>query len=199
MPAIDNRGTARASRPRRRVALGLRLAITATLATIIASGCVGTGDAEQVTASDAPRGAVDASPSQVVPHGAAKDPEAVKWGPAPAVFPPGAEFAVMQGDPAEAGAIFTVRLRLPNDYVIPPHFHPADEYVTVVQGTLVVGMGNVADEAKAAARLQRGGFITAPKDARHWSKAKGLTVVQVHGTGPFQITYVDETGQPLPQ
>ncbi|MDF2773709.1 MAG: cupin protein [Geminicoccaceae bacterium] len=199
MPAIIDRGTARAARPGRSGALALRLAITAALIASVASGCVETGDAEQVTAADAPRGAASAPPSPAAPHHSPKDPGDVQWGPAPGVFPPGAEFAVMQGNPAEAGAIFTVRLRLPNDYVIPPHFHPADEHVTVVQGTLVVGMGNVADEAKAAARLRRGGFITAPKDARHWSKAKGLTVVQVHGVGPFQITYVDETGQPLPQ
>ena len=34
----------------------------------------------------------------------------IKWGPAPPIFPKGAEFAVLQGDPSKADE-FTVRLR----------------------------------------------------------------------------------------
>ena len=65
----------------------------------------------------------------------------VLWGPAPPIFPPGAQFAVVQGDPSVAGQIFTVRLRFPNGYILPPHTHPSDEHVTVLKGTFLFGVG----------------------------------------------------------
>src|SRR5258705_12114038 len=64
--------------------------------------------------------------------------QAVKWSPAPPVFEPGAQFAVMQGDPSKAGEEFTVRLRFPNGYKVKPHTHPTAEHVTVLAGTLLI-------------------------------------------------------------
>jgi quercetin dioxygenase-like cupin family protein len=123
-----------------------------------------------------------------------KSGAAVKWGPGPAFLPRGAKFAVLEGDPGASG-IYTIRLRLPNHYVIKPHFHPTDEEVTVLSGTLVVGMGDSV-HSKGAQRLTAGGFITAPKDAHHFAVARGVTIVQVHGEGPFQITYVKPADDP---
>src|SRR5438874_6917601 len=119
---------------------------------------------------------------------------AVKWGPGPAFLPAGARFAVLQGDPGASG-VYTIRLRLPNGYVIKPHYHPTDENVTVVSGTFVVGMGDTVNW-RGAQRLTAGGFITAPKDVRHFAVARGVTVVQVHGDGPFEITYVKPADDP---
>src|SRR3977135_1240439 len=91
----------------------------------------------------------------------------INWGPAPPVFPPGAQFAVVQGDPSVAGAIFTVRLRFPNGYILPPHRHPTDEHVTVLRGTFLVGLGeNFSKNALQA--LQEDGFITAPSHIAHF-------------------------------
>jgi quercetin dioxygenase-like cupin family protein len=115
----------------------------------------------------------------------------IKFGPAPSVFPPGAEMAVLQGDPSVAGAIFTVRLRMPSGYVIPAHWHPTDENVTVISGTFLVGIGDRYDRAKLLPPLRAGGFITAPANVNHFATVKGLTVVQVHAIGPFQMTFVD--------
>ncbi|HYL55896.1 MAG TPA: cupin domain-containing protein [Gemmatimonadales bacterium] len=112
----------------------------------------------------------------------------LKWGPAPAVFPPGAKFAVVQGDPSGSN-LFTVRLTFPNGYKIPPHFHPTDEHVTVISGTFLVGMGDSIDVAHALV-LPAGGFITAEANMHHWAVARGQTVVQVHAIGPFALTYV---------
>jgi quercetin dioxygenase-like cupin family protein len=72
--------------------------------------------------------------------------DGIKFGPAPAVFPAGAEMAVLQGDPGVAGAIFTVRLRFPDGYVLPAHFHPTDEHVTVISGKFLVGIGDKFDK-----------------------------------------------------
>lgn len=119
---------------------------------------------------------------------------AVNWGPAPPFFPAGARFAVMQGDPSAAG-VYTVRLELPSGYVIAPHYHPTDEHVTVLSGTFLVGMGDSTNERQTTA-LGAGGFITAPAQAHHFAIARGKTVVQVHGIGPFAITYVRAADDP---
>jgi quercetin dioxygenase-like cupin family protein len=135
-----------------------------------------------------------ASPSSHDHHAAESDD--VVFGPAPAVFPAGAEMAVLQGDPSVPGAIFTVRLRMPNNYVIPPHTHPTDENVTVISGKFLVGLGDVFDKDAFLPALHRGGFVTAPAKASHFAKAKGRTVVQVHAIGPFEMTYVNPADDP---
>src|SRR3954467_183123 len=68
-------------------------------------------------------------------------PDQVKWGPAPPSLPPGAQAAVLAGDPRQAGAPYTVRLQLPDGYKVPPHWHPVDENVTVLKGSLRMGRG----------------------------------------------------------
>ena len=126
-------------------------------------------------------------------HGPAPAP-AVKWGPAPPFFAAGARFAVLQGDPSQAG-VYTVRFELPAGYVIKPHFHPTDENVTVLSGSFVVGMGDSVDAAQGMV-LGAGGFVVAPAQAHHFAMARRKTVVQVHGVGPFVITYVNAADDP---
>lgn len=118
----------------------------------------------------------------------------LNWGPAPAVFPPGAEMAVLEGNPSTA-AEFTVRLRMPDGYRIPPHTHPTDENVTVISGAFKVGMGT-AFIADSMMTLAAGGFVTAPAGHAHYAAAKGATVVQVHALGPFALTYVNPSDMP---
>jgi quercetin dioxygenase-like cupin family protein len=120
----------------------------------------------------------------------------ITFGPAPPVFPAGAEMAVLQGDPSVAGEIFTVRLRLPGGYVLPAHWHPTDEHVTVINGTFLVGLGDVFDERALLPPLRKGDFITAPAHANHFAKTRGRTVVQIHAIGPFELTYVNPDDDP---
>ena len=130
---------------------------------------------------------------------AARSPRATTastWGPAPAAFPAGAEMAVLQGDPGAAGEIFTVRLRFPNGYVLPAHWHPTDEHVTVISGTFLVGLGDRFDQEAFVPPLRAGGFITAPAHVNHFAMARGRTEVQVHAIGPFAMTYVDPADDP---
>ncbi len=118
-----------------------------------------------------------------------------KWGPAPPIFPAGALFAVVQGDPSLPGALFTVRLRFPNGYIIPPHRHPTDEHVTVLRGTFLVGLGeNFSKDSLTA--LKQGGFVTAGANMAHYASARGITEVQVTAVGPFQLTYVHPEDDP---
>jgi quercetin dioxygenase-like cupin family protein len=122
----------------------------------------------------------------------------LNWGPAPAVLPAGAQIAVVQGDPGAAGKIFTLRLRFPNGYVLAPHTHPEEEHVTVLTGTFLAGMGeNFSNDALVA--IQAGGFMTMPQNQAHFARTTGITEVQVHGIGPFQLTYVHPEDDPRNQ
>ncbi len=122
-------------------------------------------------------------------------PDAMTWGPAPAVFPQGAQMAVIQGDPSAPGRVVTVRLRMPKGYAIPPHFHPTDEAVTILSGSFTMGTGDAMDQTSAKT-LGPGGYAVVPAQAHHWAMAAAPTEVQVHMIGPFAITYVNPADDP---
>lgn len=116
------------------------------------------------------------------------------WGPAPAILPAGAQLAVLEGDPTKSGS-YSMRLRMPDGYRIPPHFHPSDEHVTVVSGTFEVGMGDRFD-ATALKPLPTGSFAMLSPGMRHFARAKGETVIQLHGVGPWSLSYVNPADAP---
>ncbi|MBX6365773.1 MAG: cupin domain-containing protein [Gemmatimonadetes bacterium] len=113
---------------------------------------------------------------------------------AAAILPPGAQIAVLDGDPSSA-VPFTIRRRFPDGYRIAPHTHPTDEHVTVIQGTFAVGMGERFDAA-AMRQLAPGGYVTAPANQAHFAAAQGETIVQIHAIGPFALTYVNPADAP---
>jgi hypothetical protein len=121
-------------------------------------------------------------------------PDDVKWGPAPPALPAGAKFAVLSGNPGKAED-FVIRAKLPDGYKVPPHWHPTDENVTVIEGTFMAGKGDKFN-ADASEALPAGSFVKMPKEMRHFAWAKGDTIIQVHGMGPFEITYVNAADDP---
>jgi quercetin dioxygenase-like cupin family protein len=122
-------------------------------------------------------------------------PANLKWGPPPPVLPPGAQLAILVGDPTKEGAAYTIRAKMPDGYKIPPHWHPSDENVTVIQGTLLVGRGEKFDLQKIE-ELPAGSYMRMPKNLRHFAAAKGETIIQVHGIGPFEFNYVSAADDP---
>ena len=118
----------------------------------------------------------------------------IKWGPAPPILEKGASFAVISGDPGKPGP-YVIRLQLPAGFKIAPHWHPTDENVTVISGTFALGMGDKFDAA-ALKDLGPGGYGLMPAEMRHFAMAKTAVVVQVHGTGPFALTYVNPADDP---
>lgn len=121
-------------------------------------------------------------------------PSDVKWGPAPPIFPAGAQIAIVDGDPFKPGA-YAVRLKMPDGYKIAPHWHPADENIVVLQGRLTVGAGDKFDDASLH-ELPVGSFAKMPKNMHHYAGARGETIVQVYGQGPFALTYVNPADDP---
>lgn len=118
----------------------------------------------------------------------------VVWGAGPPALPAGVKMAVLSGDPGQPGP-FTIRAHMPAGYTVPAHWHPTDEHVTVISGTIAMGLGDKLDE-KALHDLKPGGFAHMPANVRHFARAKTETVIQVHGMGPFALTYVNPADDP---
>lgn len=121
-------------------------------------------------------------------------PGDLQWSDGPPSLPAGAKFAVIEGDPKNAG-LFTMRLKLPPNYRIPAHWHPADEHVTVLTGTFHMGIGDKLDVTKGRG-LGVGSFAVMPAKARHFAWADEETVIQLHGLGPWGINYVNPADDP---
>jgi len=121
-------------------------------------------------------------------------PADIKWVDAPPSLPPGAKAAVIEGDPKAVG-LFTMRIKLPADYMIKPHWHPADEHITVIEGSFYMGVGEKFDE-KAAKEIPTGGFAVMLTGTRHYAFSKKECIIQLHGMGPWGINYVNPADDP---
>jgi len=118
----------------------------------------------------------------------------VQWAPAPPALPAGAEISVLEGNPAAKGPV-TLRLKLPANYDIPPHWHSMAERVTVLSGALRVGMGDRLDRENSTT-LAPGGFVSLPASMHHYAWTATPTIVQISLDGPFDIVYVSPNDDP---
>jgi quercetin dioxygenase-like cupin family protein len=121
------------------------------------------------------------------------EPKDLKWEDASAL-PPGAKVAVIEG-PMDQATPFIIRFKFPADYKIPAHWHPAIEHVTVLSGTMNLGVGDKLDPMKSHT-IPAGGVAIMPAKTNHFGWTKEETVVQVHGMGPWGLTYVDPADDP---
>lgn len=120
-------------------------------------------------------------------------PGELKWADV-ASLPPGAKLAVIEGPLNQAGPV-TFRLRLPANYELPAHWHPAIEHVTVISGTFNMGTGDKLDRSKTKA-LSAGSIAIMQPKTNHFAWSAEETIVQVHGVGPWGITYVNPADDP---
>jgi Domain of unknown function (DUF4437) len=117
----------------------------------------------------------------------------IKWGDAPPDLPHGAQIAVLHGDPSKK-APFTLRLKMPSGYKIPPHWHTRDEQLTILSGTFVLHMGDTLDAP--AHTLEAGAYHFLPGKMHHAAEVKADTVLQLDGMGPFDIHYLNPADNP---
>jgi hypothetical protein len=120
----------------------------------------------------------------------------VKWGDAPPDLPKGAQMAVLHGDPSKK-APFTLRLKMPDGYKIPPHWHTKDEQLTILSGTFVLHMGDTMDAP--ASNLAASGYHFLPGKMHHAAEANGEVILQLDGVGPFDIHYLNPDDNPNPK
>jgi quercetin dioxygenase-like cupin family protein len=117
----------------------------------------------------------------------------VKWGPPPPVLPPGAQLGVLHGDPGKPG-LFAIRFKMPDGYKIAPHWHTNDEELTILSGTFVLSMGDKLGEN--AHTLTAGAYHFLPGKMHHAAQAKGETMLELHGMGPFDLHYLNPADDP---
>lgn len=118
----------------------------------------------------------------------------LEWGQAPPGLPEGSEVAILKGDPAKPGP-YTVRVRMPDGYRVPPHSHATDERMKVLSGVLLVAHGpNMRTSGPAT--LEAGAKLELAAGTPHSITARGITIVEIESTGPFEITYVNQADDP---
>ena len=122
-----------------------------------------------------------------------QDPASIQWKPSE-TLPPGAMVAVLDGDPSKEG-FFTMRLKMPDGYKVPPHWHTKQERVTVLQGVLNLAHGDDFDP-KATKALAAGTYSSMAPKMTHFAFMTGETILQLSTIGPWTITYVHPEDDP---
>ena len=121
-------------------------------------------------------------------------PADIAWKDGPPSLPPGAQFVVLDGNPKEP-AIFTMRIKLPADYKIPPHHHPSVERSTVLSGQFNAALGDAFDPSKGK-ELKAGSYMRIPAKTHHYGFTKEETVIQLTTIGPWDLIYVNPADDP---
>jgi hypothetical protein len=116
------------------------------------------------------------------------------WGPAPEGLPTGARVAVVSGDPTKAGP-FTLRVDMPPEYAVRPHYHPTSEELRLIEGTLHLGHGKKWDQG-AMKEVAPDQPVTIGAKEPHFMHAASRVLLEVQSTGPFGITYIDPKDDP---
>jgi len=166
----------------------------AAVALLAATGCEKADTHAEVNQTRPDQQAAsDAHTSQQATHKIVSADQ-VTWAAGPPSLAAGAQSAVLHGDPSKEG-LFVMRLELPAGFAIAPHSHPKPEIVTVISGAFNVGMGEVADKAKAQ-RLPAGSFFAFDPGMSHYAHVEEETVVQISSTGPWAITYLNPADDP---
>jgi len=94
-----------------------------------------------------------------------------------------------------ANRLFAFRLKMPDNFRVPPHFHPADEHLVVLSGVFNMGMGDKFDTSAGHA-MPAGSFMVMPKEKHHFAWTTGETIIQVYAIGPWGLTYVNPEDDP---
>ena len=115
-------------------------------------------------------------------------PAELKWTAGPPMLPSRASMAVIEGSFSNPGP-FTVRLKFPANYRIPPHWHPVKVTVTVISGTFHMGFGDELDTGKGK-MLPAGSIFEMPAMIHHFGWTSEETVIQEHGVGPLSVNYL---------
>jgi quercetin dioxygenase-like cupin family protein len=125
------------------------------------------------------------------------EPRDLSWQEGPEGLPPGAQYTVLEGDPTQPGP-FTLRIKVPAGYRVMPHWHPADEHVTVIEGSVLMGLGEKFQE-RSMKQMSTGSFILLPARTHHYVMTRTGGTIQLHGMGPWGINYLNPADDPRQQ
>ena len=118
-------------------------------------------------------------------------PDQLVWKP----IIPGAEMAVVFGDPAKKGGLYVIRIRSKGEVKVPPHWHVTDEHLTVLEGSFWIGSGEQFDSSKLK-EMKLGAHAMMPAGVRHFSLTKADNVIELFGEAPFVVNFVNPEDDP---
>jgi mannose-6-phosphate isomerase-like protein (cupin superfamily) len=139
------------------------------------------------TCMDGPRPTARRAPARHV----VVAPEQLVWKP----LLPGTEMAVVSGDPDKKGGMYVIRIRTQGEVMVPPHWHPTEEHVTVLEGSFRMAHGDKYDAAKLI-ELKAGGHSVVPAKMPHFGFHRAGNVIEVFGEAPFVINWVNPEDDP---
>ncbi len=124
--------------------------------------------------------------------------DAIKWEEGPKNLPKGVKLTVLAGDPSKPGP-FVLRVKAPPNTIVAPHTHKTAENLTLISGVLYHEMGKKLDMKKGD-KMSGGAFVYLPAEMPHsvWTTSEGA-VIQVTGTGPFGVDYINAADDPSRQ
>jgi len=99
--------------------------------------------------------------------------------------PMSGDVEILYGDPEASGEPFVMRIRELAGTVVPPHAHPVDEHITVVQGTWYFGFGEKFD-ASALEELKPGAYASPRRGAGCSAIPPRLRSCRSTGSGRFR-------------
>lgn len=114
----------------------------------------------------------------------------IQWKPCPPNLPETCEMAVLEGNP-KSNDLYTVRFKMTGELIMPPHNHPKDERVTVLQGKVYVAFGKDANKEEAK-EFGPGDYYVNARDAIHTVWADSSTIIQITGIGPWEANFIEE-------
>ena len=117
----------------------------------------------------------------------------LKWMPSAAL--PGAEGAVLIGDPSKTGDIVVVRTKFPANFYSPAHTHTFTETITVISGS--IGFGEDERTGKSAPLAKAGAVFLNPANHAHTVRTGDEpAIIQVQFVGPGGIAFVNPADNP---
>lgn len=132
--------------------------------------------------------------AQNTPQPAAQPIGLTEWRPRPGSSIQGSAAMLLVGDPAKH-ELFAARFRYPDGARVAPHWHTTSVHVTVLSGTLMLGMGDTVDPKRAQA-YGPGSFLVLEGGMHHFEWFSGEVIVHVEGVGPFRTVFVNPTDDP---
>jgi len=126
-----------------------------------------------------------------------KNPEDMQWGTGPLEMPAGLQMTILEGDPNAVGP-FTIRLKFPEKYSIPLHWHPSDIRLTMLSGgaDLKITSEQGIVDPQLGGKMLPMSFVLVPARMQTQFTFDVETIMELNGYGPFEIFYVNPDEDP---
>ncbi len=118
----------------------------------------------------------------------------LQWGWGPDAFPLGIHAAIVEGDP-DLAEPFTMRLNFPPKYRIEPHWTTREQRLTVLSGSISLGLGDRFDPKKLEL-YGEGSYLVLPARTRYFMTSQRGSVLELRSQGPWEVNYVQKTEDP---